>query len=321
MIDATLLMQAVLNSRDGITISDPNLPDNPLIFVNPAFEKMTGYSSEEIINRNCRFLQANHKIQRNLLEIKDAIQNAKNCLVTIQNYRKDGSMFWNELSISPVFDFEGKLTHFIGIQKDVTSRVHLEQYLQNESKSLHESKARLENLVIHDYTTGIFNHRYFETELKALWKPLVDSQSEVTLMMLDIDNFKKYNDIYGHIAGNEVLKKVAHTLTSSMKRATDFVARFGGEEFVVLTINMTDHEAIEYGQALCLRIQELNIVHEASLNGVLTISCGLAHVQAGLASSPAWLLNRADKALYAAKSNGRNQAVIYNETLHATFPS
>ena len=140
MLDPAIFVQAVINSNDGITISEVNQPDNPLVFVNKAFEVMTGYSSEEAINRNCRYLQGNQKNQRNIEVIREAIKNAKGCVVTIRNYRKDGSLFWNELSISPVFNTQNKLTHFIGIQKDISASVERDQLLLYKRKSLHEAK-------------------------------------------------------------------------------------------------------------------------------------------------------------------------------------
>lgn len=310
MIDAKILMQAVLESRDGVTISDVNLPDNPLIFVNHAFEKMTGYSREEALNRNCRYLQGSNNKQRNLDVIRNAISNAEYCMVTLRNYRKDGSMFWNELSISPVINAEGKLTNFIGIQKDVTDRVENDQRLRREYKSLQESRAKLENLVIFDSLTGIYNRLYFETQYKDLWQYALNNQVSLTLMMLDVDYFKQYNDTYGHIAGDDALKVVASTLKSLMRRQTDFTARYGGEEFVMLATSLTRQQAIRYANSLCTKLKALNIKHENSPHGVLTISCGVAHINNVSKSSPYLLLQDADTALYYSKSNGRSQATM-----------
>lgn len=311
MIDLSVFKQAVMHSRDGITISDPNQPDNPIIFVNKAFEEMTGYSSEESINRNCRYLQGNQSNQRNIQVLREAINNENSCLVTLRNFRKDGSVFWNELSISPVFDLNGKLTHYIGIQKDITARVERDQLLCSERKALQESKAKLENLVIIDSLTGIYNRRHFETQLNESWQFLTNTQGTLTLMMVDIDYFKKYNDTYGHIAGDNALKEVALVLASSMKRQTDFTARYGGEEFIVLATDMTKQQAIDMGQILCANVRNLNIPHKASPTGYVTVSCGMAHVNPISSSNPSLILLHADEALYISKTNGRNQASLY----------
>lgn len=312
MLNPKIFMQAVMQSNDGITISDVSQPDNPLVFVNKAFEEMTGYTSEEAINRNCRYLQGNQKNQRNVEVIREAIKNAKSCVVTLKNYRKDGSLFWNELSTSPVFDTQGKLTNFIGIQKDITARVERDQILLRERKSLHEAKAKLENLVIIDSLTGIYNRRHFETQLNESWQFLANTQHNLILMMIDIDYFKRYNDTYGHLAGDEALKEVALALNASMRRDTDFTARYGGEEFVVLAVDMTVQQAIDMGQTLCANIRNLNIPHQGSPHEYVTISLGIANFKPISSSNPSLLLQNADEALYQSKANGRNRATIYN---------
>lgn len=314
MLDPAILMQAVMQSRDGVTISDATLPDNPLIFVNKAFEEMTGYSSEEATNCYCRYLQGNKNNQRNIKVVRDAIENATSCLVRLQNYRKDGSLFWNELSISPVFDTNGKLTHFIGIQKDITASVERD-HLVNERKSLQESKAKLEDLIIHDSLTGIYNRRYFETQLNESWQFLTNTQGTLSLMMIDVDYFKLYNDTYGHIVGDEALKEVAYVITASMKRVTDFTARYGGEEFIVLATDMTTQQAIDYGNTLCANVRNLNILNRGTPIGYVTVSCGIAHINPIASSSPSLLLEHADQALYMSKANGRNQATIFINSL------
>ena len=162
MISQEILLQAVMESRDSIAIADATLPNYPMIFVNPAFERLTGYSKDEILLQDCKYLQKDDTQQRQLFELKQALHEKRSCLVTIRNYRKDGSMFWNELSISPVFEKSGSLTHFIGIQKDVTARVILEHRLAEERKLLEKNKTTLEELVVHDTLTGIYNRRYFE---------------------------------------------------------------------------------------------------------------------------------------------------------------
>jgi len=123
----TLKLQdrAIMASSNGVIIVDARLPDNPTIFVNRAFETMTGYTAQEVIGQNCRFLQGDDHNQPGLQVIRRAIKRGTGAKVTVQNYRKDGSSFWNEISISPIYE-QGQLTHYIGIQQDVTSRIQSE---------------------------------------------------------------------------------------------------------------------------------------------------------------------------------------------------
>ena len=122
--------RAIAASSNGIAISDARLPDMPLIYVNPAFERMTGYSAAEVIGQNCRFLQGSEPDQVGLKQLRRALKEGKECSVVLRNYRKDGSLFWNELSLAPIYDDRGNLTHFIGIETDITERKQAEEALQ-----------------------------------------------------------------------------------------------------------------------------------------------------------------------------------------------
>jgi len=122
--DTALLFSAVANSRLAMLLSDPNLPDSPTVLVNRAFCELTGYAPEDIVGRNSRLLQGPLTDPQAVAQIRAALARAVDCTVRIYNYRKDGTGFWNDLFIGPVFDAEGRLTHFLGAQTDVTRRVH-----------------------------------------------------------------------------------------------------------------------------------------------------------------------------------------------------
>ncbi|WDF66855.1 PAS domain S-box protein [Sphingobacterium oryzagri] len=127
-----LIYQALDSSASGIIITDNRLPDNPIIYHNAAFEKITGYTKQEIIGHNCRFLQADDRQQAERQKIKEAIQAGEHITVEIRNYKKNGDLFWNELYISPVVDEKGAVTHFIGVQNDVSRRKQVEEKLAME---------------------------------------------------------------------------------------------------------------------------------------------------------------------------------------------
>jgi len=126
--------RAIAASSNGIVITDPNQPDDPIIYVNPAFASMTGYSAQETLGRNCRFLQGTEREQPALEELRAALRDGRRCKVVLRNYKKDGTLFWNELSISPVRDKEGKLVNFIGVQEDVTERKRAEEALRDSEE-------------------------------------------------------------------------------------------------------------------------------------------------------------------------------------------
>jgi PAS domain S-box-containing protein len=122
-----LLGRAVAASSNGIIITDPKVPDNPIVYANPAFEEISGYTADEVLGHNCRFLQADDRDQPALDELRKALTEERECRVVLRNYRKDGTRFWNELYVSPVYDEENHLTNFVGVQNDVTERRRIEE--------------------------------------------------------------------------------------------------------------------------------------------------------------------------------------------------
>lgn len=127
MINAKLLQLVIEASNDGIVVAEQEGDDNILIYANPAFQRLTGYDVDEILYQDCRFLQAGDRDQTGLAAIREAVRSNTPCRQIIRNYRKDGSAFWNELSITPVFNEGDQLTYYIGIQKDVTPEVEAKQ--------------------------------------------------------------------------------------------------------------------------------------------------------------------------------------------------
>ncbi|WP_234300921.1 PAS domain S-box protein [Sphaerospermopsis aphanizomenoides] len=136
LVEETLKLRerAVASTNNGIVIADAKRTHHPVIYVNPAFEKITGYTASEVIGKNCRFLQSQDIQQSGLEELRVAIKAGKSCDVVIRNYRKDGTLFWNELSISPIYDDHGQLTHFIGIQNDITKRQEAEAEIKEKEE-------------------------------------------------------------------------------------------------------------------------------------------------------------------------------------------
>ncbi|WP_162823802.1 PAS domain-containing protein [Lysobacter sp. TY2-98] len=123
--DDAVFRQAVMTARDGVVIARvvPGAPEHPIIFANPAFEQLTGYGATDILGQDCRFLQREDRDQASVAELRRAITRGESCLVVLRNYRKDGSMFWNELSLAPMRGADGRVWRYVGIQKDVSDRM------------------------------------------------------------------------------------------------------------------------------------------------------------------------------------------------------
>lgn len=131
-----LLSRALDASSCSVVIADAGSKEQPLIYVNPAFSVITGYTKKEALGRNCRFLQGKDTKQEGLEVLRRALKKKESCEVVLRNYRKDGVLFWNELRLAPVIDAEGKLTHYIGIQTDITARVKAQEELEGYRREL-----------------------------------------------------------------------------------------------------------------------------------------------------------------------------------------
>jgi PAS domain S-box-containing protein len=125
-----VLSQILDTSVNGITLSDPDQEDNPIVYANAAFELITGYSQEETVGRNCRFLQNEDRDQEGIERIREAMREKKSVTVTLRNYKKDGTLFHNQFTIRPLFDKQGELIYYLGIQYDVTNQVEAEEELK-----------------------------------------------------------------------------------------------------------------------------------------------------------------------------------------------
>jgi PAS domain S-box-containing protein len=145
-ISLSLLKQAIDTANDGLVIAEQEGDDTILLYVNEAFERLTGFSEDEILYQDCRFLQGDDRDQEGREVIRCAIDAGKPCRVRLRNYHKDGSLFWNELSITPLFSEEDGITYYIGVQKDVSREVEIERQLieaQQQIKQLEETIASL----------------------------------------------------------------------------------------------------------------------------------------------------------------------------------
>ena len=162
-----LLERAGTASTNSVVITDPNQPDDPIVYVNPAFERTTGYAAEEVLGHNCRFLQRDDRAQPALEELKAAVCEGRDCTVVLRNYRKDGTQFWNELSIYPVRDEDGRMTNFVGVQNDVTERIRAEEILSEIRRAERRRIARdLHDIVLQDLSGALQSLRLTHLQAK-----------------------------------------------------------------------------------------------------------------------------------------------------------
>jgi len=199
------------------------------------------------------------------------------------------------------------------------SRAYLNQIQRDEAyaalresqQNLLEANLELQRLTKVDGLTGLSNRRYFDEYLAAEWSRAMRAGIPMAALMIDVDEFKRYNDNYGHLAGDEVLKAVAATIQLHCRHLSDLAARFGGEEFAIVLQDVPLARVEQLGTNLCRSIEALGIAHHASrVSDHVTISIGGALTLPAEGSSPMLLIDAADKALYQAKAAGRNRAIV-----------
>lgn len=272
-VPCDLFAQAVAQSQDGITIADAR-DHYALVYVNHGFEELTGYSAEEIIRLGHRILQREDTEQPELGVLREAIVQGRTCQVVLRNYRKDGSMFWNELSISPVRDVSGKLTHYIGIQKDVTAQVLLERYLRQTNQDLNLLNQQLSIEKQLDPLVGLSNFQHFSEVLNTLVSGAIRTHSELAVLMVEISHFAEFNARYGAQAGDECLRLVGQNIAKAFTRHSDCATRYEEEKFVIVSLDVNLEEVQLYAKKLSDKIRSLGIPHSDSPQGIVTISVG-----------------------------------------------
>jgi len=284
-----LLERGIQSSSNGIVMVDALDPAMPLVFVNEAFLEITGYTREELIGRNCRLLQGENTDPMTLEALRRSLKDRRRAEVTLLNYRKNGDAFWNHLVIEPVYNDSGQCTHFVGTQHDVTRQ--------------HENEQLLNHHATHDLLTGLPNRTMFAADLARACQESVSSDKQVTVLHVDLDDFKPVNNSLGYSVGDQLLVAVGKRLEDTVGEF-GVVARLGGDEFAVLLEGANDEQEITNCAG--------NIL--ADLSRPLDISGHRLHISAsiGIASQHARpmraeeLICYADAAVQDAKAQGRN---------------
>ena len=287
----------VEHANDAIVVTEVQPLDEPgprIVYVNHAFSRLCGYDRGEIVGRSPRFLQGPQTDRGTLQNIRKALEEVRPICLQLLNYHKSGQAYWVELSIMPLLDNDGTVSHFVAIERDVT-----------QWRSLHES---LYLQAVTDELTGLFNRRMFADVGNKYLNLARRQRTPLCVVMLDLDHFKHVNDCYGHHTGDLLLQLVGRVLEKGI-RESDVAGRLGGEEFGILLPETALHDAL----LVVARIQDLlqSECRQASLpaGAWVTVSIGVSMM--GEADTTLdCTLKRADQALYTAKERGRNRIEI-----------
>ncbi|MBP1154737.1 MULTISPECIES: GGDEF domain-containing protein [unclassified Paenibacillus] len=293
-------MYRIIAEHSTDMISKHDMSGN-FLYVSPACRKLTGYEPEELIGRTAYEL-FHPDDMASLLQGQAGLEKSSELAFTSYRVRrKDGSYVWFETIGSILPDDNGEFKEVLCTSRDVSSRKNLEHQLL-------QSNELLQKISSIDALTGVANRRSFDESYALEWRQAIRYSTPLTVILVDIDYFKKFNDTYGHQEGDLCLKQVADALRRAANRPGDLIARYGGEEFVIVLPNTDATGASIVAERLRSEVENLSIPHMRSdVSHVVTASLGTATIVPTLELTRHELLLQADKALYQAKKDGRNR--------------
>ena len=280
------LSRVVEQVKDSVLMTDIL---GRVTYVNAAFEKQTGYRSDEVVGHNVNRLKSGRQEPEFYKKLWDTISRGETFKGMFINKKRNGEIYYEDKTISPIVDEKGAITAYVSSAKDITSRIHMEEELKQMAEM--------------DYLTGLYNRIRFESALEYEFNRNRRYGDTFSLVMLDIDHFKLVNDTYGHDAGDTILKTFADLLQNAI-RTTDIIARWGGEEFMLLLPNSDTEQARHIAEKLRETIARTPFPKV----GHMTASLGVCEIKEGFEMSD--LLKYVDDALYKAKRQGRDCIVV-----------
>ena len=302
----TLLGSALAASSNGVVVCDATSPDLPMVWVNHAFVRLTGYAAADLLGRNARVLQAPDADRGAVDALRAGLRAGREVRATLHNQRPDGTRWWNEMNLVPIRAADDQVTHWIGTQHDVTDRIDAER--------------QVAYLAHHDALTGLANRRSLTEHLPAEIGRAGRTGTTVALLYLDLDGFKDVNDTHGHDIGDQLLVAIAQRLREHV-RIGDLLVRQGGDEFLLVLSGLpgSSEAAARAGRETADKLRaELRRPFELDATGPLAtgVSIGVS-LWPHHASDAGQLLAQADAALYLVKAQGRDGTHLHGEPSRA----
>ena len=290
-----------------------------LVWTNDLVEEITGFTLEESFEKDdlIRNLLISDDSQEILdQKFKTTLEMQKNGTSEARIKSKDGSCKWILINWRPVISDKKEFKGFRTSIVDITEKKKAEFAATELAQQLKKEKEVAERNSLTDGMTGLANRRYLDEQIMLEYFRMKRTGEKLSIIMLDVDFFKLYNDAYGHLQGDECLKTVAKVLKTTIKRATDIAARYGGEEFVVLLPDTDEIGAIKVAETLRANVEAMKMEHKDSrISDVVTVSIGVATFDKHSLVAPENLVQKADEALYEAKNSGRNKVMPRAEEL------
>jgi two-component system cell cycle response regulator len=306
-LDADFYRRLLESSPEGVVLVDVRQPDQPVIYVNPGFEALTGYAAADLLGRNLRLLQADDREQDARHRLSEAMRLGESCRVLLRNYRKDGTLFWNEMTLLPLRDTEGQVTHYAGHHRDAGERLRIDPRLSRDSLSGAHQPTGV--AIRDDRLTGLFTLPYLQELLKRDWAIAQREHRSIAVFAIDVDALDLYNATFGRAAGDSAIRRVAHCVSGCLRRSSDVTARIEGGSLMAFAPGLTVEQALKLGELMTERVRELRIHHPRSaVLRYISVSVGVCATVPGPDDHPPALLDNSQQQLKLAKKSGRNRA-------------
>ncbi len=291
------LSRAVEQSPASIMITNT---EGRIEYINPRFTQQTGYSAEEVLGQNPRLLQSGQTPREIYTQLWEALTHGREFHAEFVNKKKNGDLYYESASLSPIMNSRGEITHFLAVTENITDRKKAEAEIQRLQTELREQAIR-------DPLTGLYNRRYLNESLERELAQAEHENHPVSFVMIDLDHFKQLNDAYGHLGGDAVLKRLAAQVLSQ-SRVSDIICRYGGEEFLAVLPNTSAANTFQIAERWRRTFLDSTLPIETA-HVRSTISCGISEFPTHGRTAEE-LIAAADKAMYQAKAAGRNQVII-----------
>jgi diguanylate cyclase (GGDEF)-like protein/PAS domain S-box-containing protein len=292
--ETELMRRALASMSSGISLIDVREPDQPLVYVNAAFERLTGYPAVELLGRSWKLSEGAETDPETAARLHEAVERGDELRTAVRHHRRDGTAYWSEALMTPVFTEDGDVTHYMSVQKDVTDQI--------------EAAELAAHMAYHDPLTGLPNRTQLQEHVALALARAERKGTAVALLFLDLNHFKQVNDRHGHEIGDRLLEDVARRWRSTA-RHSDVLARYGGDEFVLLMTDVPRDSARATAVAAATRYAEaLKAPFDAHGTPCqafdIGVSVGIA-LYPDDATTPAGLLFAADAQMYAGKRAAR----------------
>jgi diguanylate cyclase (GGDEF)-like protein/PAS domain S-box-containing protein len=306
-LEESMYRRLLESSPEGMVLIDAVNPDHPVVYANPGFEALTGYVAADLLGKNLRLLQGDDRDQDARHRLRESMSRGETCRVLLRNYRKEGTVFWNEMTVVPLRDAAGRVTHYAGHHRDAGERLRIDPKLARDSLSGAHQPTSV--AVRDDRLTGLFTLPYLEELLKRDWAVAQREGRSIAVFAIDIDALDLYNTTFGRAAGDSAIRRVAHCVSGCLRRSSDVTARVDGGSLMAFAPGVTTEQAMRMGQTMAERVRELRIHHPRSaVLRYVSVSVGVAATLPAADEDPTGLIDKSQRHLKLAKQSGRNQA-------------